>query len=241
VAWEDHFNSLDTGRWKLEHSTYGDGNGERQCYLPQNVKVANGRLVLTAKSETAVCPKGRTRSVSSGMVRSRGVTFSPGQAIEFRVKLTPPDPGNQAGLWPAVWSSSWAGSWPRGGELDYLEVMTAEDARRAVFSLHYANQSGGHELQNKTVSMSNYFSDGWHTIRFDYGHGGNMSWSMDGSKAFAVSAADTLQGFPAPFNQTIHEIKINLAIGGSPGPLANGALGSNGATFEVDYIKVFNQ
>ncbi len=196
--------------------------------------------MLTAKSESATCPGGSKRTVTSGMVRSQGLTFSPGQAIEFRVKLTVPDSGNQAGLWPAVWSSSWAGSWPRGGELDYLEVMTAEDPRRAVFSMHYADRSGGHELQNKAVPMSSYFSDGWHTIRFEYGRGGRLAWFMDGSRVFSVVAADTVQGYPAPFDQTIREIKINLAVGGTPGPLASGALGSSGATFEVDYIKVFD-
>ena len=240
LVWEEHFNTFDAGRWQVEHSTYGDGNGERQCYRPENVRVAGGRLILTARSETYTCPNGSTRTVTSGMVRSRGLTFSPGQTIEFRVKLTPPDPGNQAGLWPAVWSSGWAGSWPRGGELDYLEVMTAEDARRAVFSLHYADSSGGHELQNKAVPMSEYFSDRWHTVRFDYGRNGDLRWFLDGTRVFSVSAADTAQGYPAPFDRTIGEIKINLAVGGSPGPLASGALGADGATFEVDYIKVFN-
>ena len=239
--WEDHFNSLDTGRWEREHSTYGDGNNELQCYRPENVKVANGRLVLTAKSEQYTCPSNRTRNVTSGMVRSRGLTFSPGQAIEFRVKLTPADRTNQGGLWPAVWASSWAGgSWPRGGELDWLEVMTAEDPRRSVFSMHYADRSGRHELQNKGVPMSGYFSDDWHIVRFEYGYGGKLTWYLDGQQVFHVSYADTLQGYPAPFNQTISEIKINLAAGGTPGPLASGALGSSGATFEVDYIRVYN-
>lgn len=240
LVWEDHFNSLDTSRWKLEHSTYGDGNNELQCYQPENVTVTGGRLVLTARSESVTCPRDRQRSVSSGMVRSRGLTFSPGQAIEFRVKLTPNDPDDQGGLWPAVWASSWAGSWPSGGELDWLEVMTAEDPSRAMFSMHYADRSGRHELQNKAVPTGSYFSDSWHTIRFDYGHGGRLRWYLDGRQVFAVDHADTSQGYPAPFDRTIDEIKINLAIGGTPGPLAPGALGRSGATFEVDYIRVFD-
>lgn len=48
----------------------------------------------------------------------------------------------------------------------------------------------------------------------------------------------TGQGYPAPFNQPVKEIKINLALGGNPGPLAPGAVGSKGATFEVDYIRI---
>ncbi len=174
------------------------------------------------------------------MVRSRGLSFSPGQAIEFRVKLTVADSSNQAGLWPAVWSSSWAGGgWPTGGELDYLEVMTAENPNRAMFSMHYANQQGSHSLQNRPAYLDGPFSDEWHTIRFDYGYGGKLTWYMDGRETFSVDSAATRQGYPAPFNETIPEIKINLAVGGSPGGLGSGVL-SKHATFEVDYIRVFN-
>jgi hypothetical protein len=238
VIWEDRFDTFDTTVWRVEHSTYGDGNGELQCYRPDNVAVSGGNLVLAARTETVVCPNGQTRRVSSGMVRSRGVSFTPGQAIEFRVKLTPADHDDQGGLWPAVWASSWAGSWPSGGELDWLEVMTAEDPTRAMFSLHHADPTGAHRLQNRGVAGPRDFSAAWHTVRFDYGHGGRLRWYLDGALAFSVDGADTLQGYPAPFDQTIGEIKVNLALGGSPGPLAPGALGATGATFAVDYIRI---
>ncbi len=238
VVWEDDFDTLDRAIWRLEHSTYGDGNNELQCYRPENVSVANGKLVLRAVTETYTCPNGSTREVTSGMVRSRGVTFSPGQAIEFRVKLNPADPGDQGGLWPAVWASGWAGGWPRGGEMDWLEVMTAENPRRAMFSMHYTDPSGRHALQNRGVIGSGNFSDSWHVVRFDYGRGGELTWYLDGVVAFEVSSAATLQGYPAPFDQAIGEIKINLALGGRPGPLAPGAVGTAGATFEVDYIRI---
>lgn len=237
--WYEGFDSLNTSRWAPEHSTYGDGNGERQCYQPGNVSVQNGRLTLRAREESATCPNGSTRSISSGMVRSQGLAFSPGQAIEFRVRLNVADSSNQAGLWPAVWASSWAGRWPEGGELDFLEVMTAEDPNRAMFSMHYADGSGRHELQNKPTYLDGTFSGNWQTIRFDYGHGGQLTWYLNGRQVFQVDSASTRQGYPAPFDQTIREIKINLAVGGSPGPLGGGVLSSD-ATFEVDYIRVFN-
>jgi hypothetical protein len=241
VVWQDDFSSFDSSKWKLEHSTYGDGNNELQCYRPENVSVSGGKLVLRAVTETYTCPSGSTRQVTSGMVRSKGVTFSPGQAIEFRVKLTPADRDNQGGLWPAVWASGWGGGgWPAGGEMDWLEVMTAINPNRAMFSMHYADQSGNHKLQNKGVIGSDYFSDDWHTIRFDYGYGGKLTWYLDGQVAFQVNSAETLQGYPAPFDETVREIKINLALGGSPGPLSSGAVGSRGATFEVDYIRILD-
>ena len=239
MIWQDDFDRLDTSTWRLEHSSYGDGNGELQCYRPENVSVSGGRLVLQAVTESYTCTDGSTRQVTSGMVRSRGVTFQPGQAIEFRVKLTPANPADQGGLWPAVWASSWAGGgWPAGGELDWLEVMTAENARRAMFSMHFADSGGSHKVMNKGVIGSSNFSDQWHNIRFDYGLNGRLVWYLDGVKAYEVSAANTRQGYPAPFDQAIGEIKINLALGGRPGPLASGAVGSSGATFEMDYIRI---
>jgi len=238
-VWVDDFDVFDGSRWVVEHSTYGDGNGELQCYRPENVSVSGGRLVLRAVSETYTCPNGSTRLVTSGMVRSRGVSFGPGQAIEFRVKLSPGDEANQGGLWPAVWSSGWAGGgWPAGGELDFLEVMTANDARRSVFSVHYAKPGGSHGVTNRGVIGSDNFSVGWHTIRFEYGRGGVLRWYLDGALVHTVTSLDTLQGYPAPFDQATNQIKINLAVGGRPGPLDPRALGPNGATFEIDYIQL---
>jgi len=202
--------------------------------------VANGKLVLRGVNETYTCPNGSTRRVTSGMVRSRGVTFEPGQALEFRVKLTPADVNNQSGLWPAVWASGWGGGgWPRGGELDFLEVMTAVNPKRAISTLHYMKPDGKRGLtSNGGTYLAENFSDSWHTLRFDYGADGVVVWYMDGQEVHRITYVDTIQGYPDPFNKPINELKINLALGGSPGPLDTRALGANGATYEIDYIRI---
>jgi len=239
VVWEDTFDGLDLTQWKVEHSTYGDGNNEMQCYRPENVWVENGRLVLRAFDETYTCPNGDTRVVTSGMVRSKLARFSPGQAIEFRVKLTPDDPNNQAGLWPAVWASGWGGGgWPLGGEMDWLEVMTANDPRRSVYTVHYEQPDGTRGKKGQEHFLGENFSDSWHTIRFDYGFNGQLEWRLDGELVHTVTDAPTAQGWPVPFDSTVTEIKINLALGGNPGPLDFRALGATGATFEVDWVRI---
>ncbi|MGF1598502.1 MAG: hypothetical protein ACFCVK_16490 [Acidimicrobiales bacterium] len=239
LVWADEFDRLDTTVWAVEHSTYGDGNDELQCYRPENVSVSGGRLVLRAVTETYTCPNGSTRRVTSGMVRSRGVTVSPGQSLEFRVKLSPADPGDQGGLWPAVWASGLdGGGWPRSGEIDFLEVMTANDPRRSIYSVHYAKPDGTHGVSNRPVVGPAPFSTDWHTVRFEYGRGGALRWYLDGGEVFAVSGISTAQGAPAPFDLPVREIKINLALGGRPGPLAPGAVGAAGATFEIDYVRI---
>lgn len=240
LIWSDEFDSLDTARWAIEHSTYGDGNSELQCYRPENVSVAGGRLILQAVTETYTCPNGSTRSVTSGMVRSRGLTFRPGQALEFKVKLTPADEADQGGLWPAVWASGWGGGgWPVGGELDFLEVMTANDPRRSIFSMHYAKADRSHGVTNKPTFGSRNFSADWHVVRFEYGGGGRLVWFLDGRQVLVVTAADTLQGYPRPFDLPITELKMNLALGGRPGPLSPNAVGSAGARFEVDFVRLY--
>lgn len=237
LVFAEEFDNFDSSIWTAEHSTYGDGNNELQCYTTEQVTVSNGSLVLKAEARTETCPNGSTRDVTSGMVRSRGVEFAPGQTIEFRVKLTPNDEVNQGGLWPAFWSSGWAGSWPTGGEWDGLEVMTAPDPKRSVYSIHYANSAGEHAKTSKEIVQAENFSANWHVIRFDYGANGVLTWYLDGTVVSIVDSADTVQGYPAPFDQAMTELKINLALGGNPGPLDSLALP---ATFEVDYVRIYS-
>lgn len=237
LIFAEEFDSFNSNIWTKENSTYGDGNNELQCYIHDMVSVANGRLVLRAEARTETCPNGSTRDVVSGMVRSRGVQFAPGQSIEFRVKLTPDDETNQSGLWPAFWSSGWAGGWPAGGEWDGLEVMTANNPKRSVYSIHYANSAGQHGKTSKELVSPEDFSAAWHIIKFDYGDEGVLTWYMDGNVVSVIDSADTIQGYPAPFDQAMTELKINLALGGSPGPLDLRALP---ATFEVDYIRIYS-
>ncbi|MFW2381465.1 MAG: hypothetical protein ACN4GZ_06875 [Acidimicrobiales bacterium] len=240
--WNEEFDSFDPARWIKEHSTYGDGGRTLQCYTPQQVSVSGGSLVLTAEARTETCPNsspyGPTREVTSGMVRSKGVTFSPGQRIVYRVKLTPGNEANQGGLWPALWASGWAGGgWPAGGEWDGFEVMTAVDPKRTVFGLHYANSLGANAKSSKAIFGTTSFSADWHTLEFDYGRDGVMTWRMDGVEVVRQTDLDTLQGWPAPFDRAMTELKINLALGGDPGPLDQRALP---ATYAIDYVRIYD-
>ncbi len=235
LIWAEDFNTLDPSIWNVEHSTFGDGNSELQCYTPAQVSVKDGHLVLLAENRSVQCPNGQVRAQTSGMLRTQALTLSPGQSIEWKVKLTPADDTNQEGLWPAVWSSSWAGGkWPTGGEWDGFEVMTANSPDRVSYGIHFADQNGSHDKKSREI-FGDQFSDEWHEFRFDYGRGGTLVWYMDGIETHRVTDAPTLQGYPAPFDQTMTELRINLALGGNPGPLNPLALP---ATLEVDYIRV---
>ena len=235
LVWSEEFDTLDTDRWKIENSTFGEGNSELQCYTPEQVGVANGSLVIVAQNREVTCPNEQTRDYTSGMVRSQDVTLEPGQRIEWRTKLTPADPENQAGLWPAFWASGWDGKpWP-SSELDFFEVMTARDPSRTVYSIHYLDENGKHGKRSSEV-YNDKFSDDWHDFEFDYGIDGVLVWRMDGIEVHRVVSAPTQQVWPSPFDSPVTELRINLALGGTPGGLDIRALP---AIFEMDYIRVY--
>lgn len=236
TTWRDDFKTLDTSRWVIENNTNVGGGNE--CYLARNATTRNGNLVLTAKNEDVTCRDG-DRSQTSAMIRSRDFTFSPGQVLEFRAKLTPADHNNQAGLNPAVWSAAWAGSWPLGGEANYLEVATSNRPASPLFAVHTQNPAGVREIDYKFFGIGENFSNDWHTIRVEY-RTGDLRWFIDGDLAHTVTNANTAQGWPAPFDQTIRDLRINLAVGGQSGALDPEALGADGATFEIEYIQVAN-
>ena len=241
LVWQDEFTTLDTAIWRPEHSTYGDGNNELQCYRPQNVSVKDGSLVLTAKKEKYTCPNGSVREATSGMVRG-AVDFEYGQRIEFRVKVNPADENDQRGLWPALWASSWnGGGWPTGGEFDWLEYVGTTPTR-ANHAIHYADTTGKHRHVSKAIELDEKFSDNWHTIGFDWTD--ELVWYLDGEEVQRLDP-DAIGAKGSPFGpnaRSVTQIKLNFALGGNwPGPLGPTTLDAEGNTnFAIDYVRIYD-
>jgi beta-glucanase (GH16 family) len=241
LVWHDEFDRLDTSRWRPEHSTYGDGNNELQCYRPENVLVLDGALVLRARKETYTCPNGSKRSVTSGMVRG-SIRFEYGQRIEYRVKVEPADPDDQRGLWPALWASSWnGGGWPAGGEFDWLEYVGTTPTR-SNHAIHWQDTGGRHRHNSKPNELGERFSDRWHVIGFDWSD--DLVWYLDGQEVHRVDP-DTLDVANDPFApdaRPVTQVKLNLALGGNwPGPLGPTTVDEAGTTgFLVDYVRIYD-
>ena len=100
LIWEDNFDTdgaPDPNKWSYDIGTgsNGWGNGELQYYtnLPQNVKVENGRLLITARYESYA-----GSNYTSGRIKTQGkFSFQYGR-VDIKTKL----PGGQ-GIWPANW------------------------------------------------------------------------------------------------------------------------------------------
>ncbi len=243
LVFEDNFSSLNTSRWRPEFSTYGDGNNELQCYMPEQVSVENGALTLRAQRKQAECISGDVREVTSGMVRSSGLSYTPGQRIEFRARMNVANTSDMGGLWPAFWASSWnGGGWPKGGELDVLEWVS-KDQYRSHHSIHWLNESNHHQhwSAKSNINMANE----WHTFAFDWTVT-ELRWFVDGKLAASIDprtlkTADGINPFTNP-SASINQIKINLALGGNwGGPLGSTALDESGSTsYQLDYVRIYD-
>ena len=124
-------------------------------------------------------------------------------------------------------------------QVEAREVATSNRPASPLFAVHTQNPAGVREIDYKFFGIGENFSNDWHTIRVEY-RTGDLRWFIDGDLAHTVTNANTAQGWPAPFDQTIRDLRINLAVGGQSGALDPEALGTDGATFEIEYIQVAN-
>jgi len=230
LIWSDEFDgtALDTSRWNYE---IGDAqfNNEQQYYsaFPENIKVENGRLVITAREDSL-----GTSSYSSAKITSqRKGDFRYGR-FEARIKL----PLTQ-GMWPAFWmlpTENVYGIWPKSGEMDIME-MIGKKPGQAVGTLHtglpHTFISGYYDLPPGET-----FADTFHVFA--------MEWEPD-SVTFFVDGIQYHQLTPneispwAPFQEDFHLI-LNLAVGGIwPGPVDSTTVFPQ--TMEVDYVRVYNR
>ena len=174
------------------------------------------------------------------MVRANNFSFSPGQALEFRLRLNVADSKNQAGLLPAIWSSDWAGGgWPIGGKLDYFELAPGIDPHEPFFSAHYQGINGGTVNRKGAIDLGKNFSGQWHTIRVEY-RPEDITWFVDDQLTYQFIGENLELGAPTPFNQEITNLNINLGIGGEGGQLDTEALDRSRTNLRIDYIEVSN-
>ena len=148
LSFSDEFNGsdLDTSKWNYEGSTFGDGNSEIACLLPDNLSVSGGTLKLTARRQQTVCPNEirpgefpNGRPWTSAAIDSSGKFAQAKGRYEIRAKL----PDGQ-GFWPAFWMTSQ--DYPYGGngasgEIDVFEAF-GQSPTDLLTSVHWYYPSG---------------------------------------------------------------------------------------------------
>ncbi|MCA9837970.1 MAG: glycoside hydrolase family 16 protein [Trueperaceae bacterium] len=235
---EDQFvgASLETRNWVTCHWWNWDGKGctiltnnELEWYLPENVTVRGGNLILTAEKEKTPGINGRTFDYRSGMVSS-GRMGNLGVPTKFAfqygyVEMRAQIPIGK-GLWPAFWLLPVTNK-PLP-EIDVMEVLG--DNPNTV----YTNFQHGTSPTDKRTIGSSWRSpkplEGWHTYAVNW-QPDAITWYIDGVERFRMTQSELVP------NEPMHLV-INLAVGGdwAGAPDESTPFPSS---FLIDYVKVW--
>ncbi len=246
LTFNDEFDgsSLDTDKWYIEYGTgsqynlYDWGNNEKQYYTSDNVEVADGNLVITARKESRV-----TKDYTSARINTKGKFSQTYGRFEARIKMPA-----VTGLWPAFWllpeSESDYGGWPKNGEIDIMEARGRERTKTES-TLHRAD-GNGEDIWTNTNKNANIESiEDWHVYAVEWNKteikfyvdetcistmtSDQWSTSYYQSRGFSMSA---------PFDKDFYII-LNLAVGGQYDGNRIPPDDFEEAYMFVDYVRVY--
>nr|WP_082126371.1 glycoside hydrolase family 16 protein [Aurantiacibacter marinus] len=269
LVWADEFDapSIDPTRWNLVADCWGGGNREQQCYTvrAENVSVANGVLMLTAREESftgdawtahmkpsqANPDEQRTQPFTSGKITTKRLASWQYGRSEMRARL----PHGQ-GTWPAFWmlpENDDFGGWPLSGEIDIFEAVNhgVECAncepggeQSVLGTLHYGNRFPGNVHRSREIAYPGVLDGEFHTYGVIWEEG-RFTWLVDHEPFGTIAAPEWFTAASnetnAPFNRPFHLI-LNFAVGGNwPESAGLGGISTNGfpKIMEVDWVRVW--
>ncbi len=217
--------------WDLDGCT-NLGNNELEWYLPQQVTVGEGLLVLTAEAEPAIGWEGAEFPYRSGMVSTGRATSDLEDEVRFAfqygyAEMRARVPSGQ-GLWAAFWMlPTTHESKP---EIDIFEAL-GNNPREFIAHLHWVDDAGerqnlGHKWEGPDLS------DGFHTYGVEWSEE-SVIWFVDGVERWRVAEPAIVPAEPM-------YLIANLAVGGDY-PGAPDDTTTFPAKFEIDYVRVWQE
>lgn len=215
------------------HGDYqNDVNSELQCYLPANVTLSGGDLLIASKVQTEMCGDATHPTTSwkytSGMVQWSTFNFTYG-TLEFRAKIA-----GGTGTWPALWllgakcqvsnvtTADNVGTcdWPNVGsdEIDVTEILYSNPGF-VNQQIHSGSNNNGCSAATTDVSKN------WHVYRLVW-TAASLVWMIDGVQTCKITS-----GIPS----TPMFLIINTALGNAAGAVTDSTLPQ---TTSVDYVRV---
>ena len=206
----------------------GWGNQELQYYTdrPDNVRVENGFLLITAREESF-----QNSHYTSGRLLTQDRFEQEFGRFEARIRL----PFGQ-GIWPAFWmlgADIDENPWPGAGEIDIMEYR-GQEPTILIGSVHGPGYSGGDAISKEFTLENDRFDTGFHIFGIEWGPN-FVNFYVDDILYNQITPEDVTG--PWVFDKPFF-ILMNLAVGGT-------FVGSPNAetqfpqTMIVDYVRVY--
>jgi beta-glucanase (GH16 family) len=242
ISMADEFNgnTLDASRWATCYDWYdskyqgctNSGNNEQEWYSQNQVKVQNGKLILTAESKPTL---GWNKTYQQTFPYASGMISSGRSAPESQPKWSAAYGYYEAkmrssagkGIWPAFWLLPTDHSWPP--EIDIMEGL-GDQPNQPLMTYHWLGDNQQTQKDTTTLPASKGISiTNWHVYAVNW-QPGHIDWYVDGKVVKTISGSHVT-------NKPM-ELIINLAVGGTlPGyPNASTVFP---ATTEVDYVHAY--
>ncbi len=238
LVWQDEFNDSayqmpDTDLWWYENAEPGWVNNELQTYIPGHkdgvvtAEVSDGSLKIRAIKKGA-------RIYSARINTKEAWTYG---YFEARLKLP-----KGKGTWPAFWMmpETWSG-WPDGGEIDIMEHVgcVPTEVSSSIHCKAYYHAIGTQKTAAKKIAS---VMDEFHTYALEWTPEYIKTY-VDGVMLFHYNPDNYPKGRNSdtwPFNKPF-QLKLNLAWGGDWGGMYGVDESCLPATYEIDYVRVFQK
>ena len=242
LVWHDEFEgtALDRTRWNYERGVgihyhphlWGWGNMERQYYLPDNIRVENGFLVIEAARQS---PPLNTMHFTSGRITTAGVMHPNTRQVTPPTFITYPTGFVEGrlraprgrGFWPCFWliganylehSGFDMMFWPYCGEVNIFEA-TGYDIYLVEQTIHYGKEFP-HQYNFRThqTRLDRNFVDYFHTFGVGWDET-EMRFYINGKRTttinFSVLEAERPWANTAAFTGGPgFAVQLNVALGG---------------------------
>ena len=247
--------------WNIDQgygpNNFGWGNNEWQLYTdsPDNLRVEDGNLVITAQCPVAPC------GVRDGTITSARITTNDNFEFRYGKVVARIKPPVGKGTWPAFWALGKDFpniQWPRVGEIDFMEVfnntyntpaqsLVAE--KTATSAMHWCDESIVTNPNDNCFPAGRIFTKGELELPESLGNDFQI-WEADWN---ADRVEISINGIPY-YSQDIDPILmeefrrdffllLNVAIGGTLGSGGEPPTGDEifPQTMLVDYVRVYQR
>jgi beta-glucanase (GH16 family) len=217
----------------METGGGGWGNNELESYTsrPENAKVQDGNLVITAIQENFTGTDGITRPYTSARLKTQGKFDQKYGRFEARIKI----PAGQ-GIWPAFWmlgNNIDTAQWPSCGEIDIMENIGKEPSM-----VHGSLHGTGFDSTATYTLSTGKFADDFHVYAVEW-EPGVVRFYVDGNLYDTRTSANVPAGGTWAFDHPFF-LLLNVAVGGN-WPGSPDGTSTFPQTMLVDYVKVYTK